>query len=250
MDNSIWSAIREYHPKYLVTAHTYLAFVYLRGQYDPMNPSKGLFKGELLVRVRHYGYNAPILCSDLARIGILLHLHITKLSLSWTWWWWRRGGLFHKGLEDHMWYTNSLWCCRIVEDEVCGSLCHHIHHLSSKCLCSCITSIYWPAIASLCAIELHIMNVHDEEFDYNVLYHNIIDYFEWPLSPKKSAEVKDLLLWWNQWVIKCRVLQVFNFTLGKFLVIAMHPSTSPSVWRHSQLLLQECEWPNHLSMWC
>jgi len=82
MDNSIHSAIREYHPKYPVTAHTYPAFVYLRGQYDPMNPSKGLFKGELLVRVRHYGYCAPILCSDSPCIGILLHLHITKLSLS------------------------------------------------------------------------------------------------------------------------------------------------------------------------
>jgi len=51
MGNSIRSAIREYHPKYPVTANAYPTFLYARGQYDTENPSKGLFKGELLVKV-------------------------------------------------------------------------------------------------------------------------------------------------------------------------------------------------------
>ena len=49
--NNIQSAIREYHPKYPVTANSYPTFLYARGQYDAKNPSKGLFKGELLLKV-------------------------------------------------------------------------------------------------------------------------------------------------------------------------------------------------------
>ena len=49
--NSIWSAIREYHPKFPVIANTYPTFLYGKGQYDAKNPSKGLFKGELLLKV-------------------------------------------------------------------------------------------------------------------------------------------------------------------------------------------------------
>lgn len=45
------AAIRDYHPNYAVTAHMWPSFLYAKGQYDPENPSNGLFKGELLVRV-------------------------------------------------------------------------------------------------------------------------------------------------------------------------------------------------------
>ncbi|KIM55161.1 hypothetical protein SCLCIDRAFT_135221, partial [Scleroderma citrinum Foug A] len=50
LDVFIWSAIREYHPKFPVTADTYPTYLYPGGQYDARNPSKGLFKGELLIR--------------------------------------------------------------------------------------------------------------------------------------------------------------------------------------------------------
>jgi len=50
MYDSVRAAIREYHPKYPVTANMYPAFLY-DGHYDPKNPSKGLFQGEYLVKV-------------------------------------------------------------------------------------------------------------------------------------------------------------------------------------------------------
>ena len=45
------NAIRDYRPGYAVTAHMWPAFLYTKGHYDPEDPSTGLFKGELLLRV-------------------------------------------------------------------------------------------------------------------------------------------------------------------------------------------------------
>ena len=56
MFDSVRSAIRECHPRYPVTTNMYPAFLY-EGHYDLQNPSKGLFKGTYLLRVRlndHY----------------------------------------------------------------------------------------------------------------------------------------------------------------------------------------------------
>ena len=49
--SSVRDAIREYHPRFSVTAHMWPAFLYPKGQYNPQRPSAGLFKGELLLRV-------------------------------------------------------------------------------------------------------------------------------------------------------------------------------------------------------
>ena len=57
---SVWSAIRECHPRYPVTTNMYSAFLY-DGYYDPKNPSKGLFQGKYLLKVGlKYDYCAPI----------------------------------------------------------------------------------------------------------------------------------------------------------------------------------------------
>ena len=45
-------AICDYHPDFLVTAHSWPSFLYEDGKYDANNPSIGLFRGSLLVTVR------------------------------------------------------------------------------------------------------------------------------------------------------------------------------------------------------
>ncbi|KAF9224087.1 hypothetical protein BS17DRAFT_704328, partial [Gyrodon lividus] len=45
------AAIRDYHPYFLVTAFSWPRYLYQNGVYDPRNPSKGLFRGELLLKV-------------------------------------------------------------------------------------------------------------------------------------------------------------------------------------------------------
>ncbi|KAF8833422.1 hypothetical protein BDN67DRAFT_986045 [Paxillus ammoniavirescens] len=45
------SAIRDFHPDFLVTEHNWPTFLYENEQYDPENCTKGLFKNKLLVQV-------------------------------------------------------------------------------------------------------------------------------------------------------------------------------------------------------
>lgn len=45
------NAIRDYDLRYAVTAHMWPSFLYPKGRGNPKDPSDGLFKGELLVRV-------------------------------------------------------------------------------------------------------------------------------------------------------------------------------------------------------
>ena len=50
--DSVREAICDYHPDFVVTAHSWPSFLYEDGIYDANNPSNGLFKGSLLVTVR------------------------------------------------------------------------------------------------------------------------------------------------------------------------------------------------------
>jgi len=38
----------------------------------------------------------------------------------------------------------------------------------------------------------------DDNFDYEVFYHNIVDWFECPRSQAKGREIEELLLWWDR----------------------------------------------------
>jgi len=78
---SIRDAIREFHPRYPITAHAWPAFLYQKVQYDPQRPSEGLFKGELLVRVCHSYHNAIITSLELSCtyfLGFPMHFHVPK----------------------------------------------------------------------------------------------------------------------------------------------------------------------------
>ncbi|KAG1896523.1 uncharacterized protein F5891DRAFT_958426, partial [Suillus fuscotomentosus] len=51
--------IRDYHPDYRVTAYSWPAFLYKDKQYDPQNPTDGLFKGKLLLKTFKYIFTSP-----------------------------------------------------------------------------------------------------------------------------------------------------------------------------------------------
>jgi len=38
----------------------------------------------------------------------------------------------------------------------------------------------------------------DDNFDYKIFYHNIVDWFECPRSDVKRQDIEELLLWWNR----------------------------------------------------
>lgn len=51
MSNSVCTSIQEYHPDFRVTAFSWPRFLYTGHVYDLNEPSKGLFQGDLLVKV-------------------------------------------------------------------------------------------------------------------------------------------------------------------------------------------------------
>ncbi|KAG1759764.1 hypothetical protein EDD22DRAFT_782140, partial [Suillus occidentalis] len=58
-DPIVQQGIRDYHPDYRVTAHSWPAFVYKDEAYDPLNPTKGLFQGTLLLKTFKYIFTSP-----------------------------------------------------------------------------------------------------------------------------------------------------------------------------------------------
>ncbi|KAG1830809.1 hypothetical protein EV424DRAFT_1343337 [Suillus variegatus] len=58
-DAVVREAIRNYHPDYRVTSYSWPSYLYRDGHYDPKNPKKGLFKGELLVKAVKHIFTSP-----------------------------------------------------------------------------------------------------------------------------------------------------------------------------------------------
>ncbi|KAG1857481.1 hypothetical protein F4604DRAFT_1589874, partial [Suillus subluteus] len=58
-DPVVQQGVRDYHPDYRVTAHSWPAFLYQDGKYDPLKPVDGLFKGKLLLKTFKYIFTSP-----------------------------------------------------------------------------------------------------------------------------------------------------------------------------------------------
>ncbi|KAG1744104.1 uncharacterized protein EDB91DRAFT_1246984 [Suillus paluster] len=58
-DPVVQQGIRDYHPDYHVTAHSWPAFLYQDEKYDPLKPVDGLFKGKLLLKTFKYTFTSP-----------------------------------------------------------------------------------------------------------------------------------------------------------------------------------------------
>ncbi|KAG1893345.1 uncharacterized protein F5891DRAFT_963076, partial [Suillus fuscotomentosus] len=56
---AIQLSIRDYHPDFHITACSWPLFLYKDGCYNPQNPTKDLFKGELLVKVFKRVFTSP-----------------------------------------------------------------------------------------------------------------------------------------------------------------------------------------------
>ncbi|KAI5995964.1 hypothetical protein EDD15DRAFT_2365545 [Pisolithus albus] len=58
-DAGVRTAIREFHPDFRVTAHSWPSFLYADGEYDPAMPAKGLFKGKYLIMAFQCVFTSP-----------------------------------------------------------------------------------------------------------------------------------------------------------------------------------------------
>ncbi|KIM51300.1 hypothetical protein SCLCIDRAFT_143537, partial [Scleroderma citrinum Foug A] len=164
LDPSICDAIREFHPHYAVTAHTWPAFLYLKAQYNPQHPSTGLFKGELLVRAFQCVFTSP--SSAREELGTENDDGQPRA---------RRGRKSARGMRTQCDVTGLLKM-RSVQP-------HAIAYIAVQVQFALSSTSFWE--------------LRDDSFDYEIFYHNIVDWFECPRSQAKSREIEELLLWWD-----------------------------------------------------
>ncbi|KAF8429427.1 hypothetical protein L210DRAFT_3652070 [Boletus edulis BED1] len=166
-DLRVRAAVRAFEPDFRVTAHSWPSFLYPEGKYDKNHPAKGLFRGGHLLQIpsniRHSDAYSPLqvrqLLKTIARISFKVRRRPTKL-LNRT-----RGNVA------------SLLKMKTVQPRAIAYIAAQLRHALSS-------------TSSWCLI--------DEDFDYEAFYFNIVDYFENPGSTQKTAEINDLLLWWNR----------------------------------------------------
>ncbi|KIJ58630.1 hypothetical protein HYDPIDRAFT_102297, partial [Hydnomerulius pinastri MD-312] len=152
-DTLVHAAIREYHPDFSVTGYSWPMFLYPKGHYDPGHPSKGLFKGELLLRAFRCIFTSP--SSALAELEADNDNDNPRPS-----------GVPKKSR-------------------------------SKRTRCD-VASLLKMKSVRFALSSCRSWDVKDEDFDHELFYHFIVDYFELPASREKAVEVDSLLLWWNR----------------------------------------------------
>ncbi|KAG1729738.1 hypothetical protein EDD22DRAFT_960839 [Suillus occidentalis] len=167
-DDACREAIRNYHPDYRVTSYSWPSYLYRDGHYDTKNPTKGLFKGELLVKAVKHIFTSPTSAEN------------PSASLS--------SCDFPKRRR-----TTGERCTRC---DVAGLL--GMKSIQPRAIAYTAVQLRF-ALSS--AGSWRIM---DDDFDQEEFYHNIVDYFELCPSREATKEVENLLLWWNQQVFGCR----------------------------------------------
>ncbi|KAI6140546.1 hypothetical protein BKA82DRAFT_3939797, partial [Pisolithus tinctorius] len=136
--------IREFHPDYLVTAYSWPSFLYRNGEYDSKNLTNGLFCGELLIRAFRCIFTSPSLAN--VQVGSAERPSESQRNARTNW--------------THC-DVSGLLRMRSVQPRAMAYVAVQLRFTLSSC---------------------ESWRIKDEDFDYEVFYQNIIDYFEHPGS--------------------------------------------------------------------
>ncbi|KAG2347683.1 hypothetical protein BDR05DRAFT_875480, partial [Suillus weaverae] len=158
-------AIRNYHPDYRVTCYSWPSYLYKDGRYDPTNPTKGLFKGELLVKAVKHVFTSPSSAENTS--GFVSTRDFSKRQRT----------------------TGE----RRTRCDVAGLL--RMNSVQPRAIAYTAVQRTQLRLALSSAGSWRIV---DDDFDQEEFYHNIIDFFELCPSREAAKEVENLLLWWNQ----------------------------------------------------
>ncbi|KAF8445726.1 hypothetical protein L210DRAFT_3528291 [Boletus edulis BED1] len=156
-------AIQDRNPHYAVTAYMWPRFLYRKGRYDRLHPSKDLFKGELLVRAFRCIFTSP-----------------------------------SSACEDPTASSDS-----DDDQPRPSRADHRVHTRCNVARLSNMQTVEPRAIAYIAVqLRFALSNrtswdLKDDNFNYRLFYNNIVDWFECPQSEAKAEEIKDLLIWWN-----------------------------------------------------
>ncbi|KAF9236118.1 hypothetical protein BU15DRAFT_50543, partial [Melanogaster broomeanus] len=163
-DKTTRKNIRGFHPKFLVTAYQWPKFLYKGGTYDRTNPSKGLFKGELLLKAFKHIFTSP--SSTSPDEGILEDQDDEEDVAS-----------GHEGSDSEP------SCKRHKPMDMRQMGRSHVRFSLSSCKS-------WRN--------------NDAGFEHDIFYNHIVNWFEHPKDSKAKARVDEALLWWNRNVFGSR----------------------------------------------
>ncbi|KAN0073663.1 hypothetical protein V8E55_012140 [Tylopilus felleus] len=166
-DPSIRDAIRDYHPHYAVTANMWPTFLYRKGLYNAERPLDGLFKGELLVKTFRCIFTSPSSTREDSEFDTE---NIDDQPRT------RKTQKTARDIRTHRCNVAGLLRMRSVEPR---------------------TIAYAAAQLRFALSSATTWNLQDDNFDYEVFYNNIVDWFEQP-SQVRAREIEMILLWWNR----------------------------------------------------
>lgn len=152
------AAIHDCHPEFLVTAYSWPTFLYQNGEFDPDNPTDGLFKGKLLVKAFKQIFTSPTSA---------LKMDDKPPSRK------------HQRRDERS--TRTHVASLIGMKSVCPRAIAYVAVQLRFALSSCGA---WRIV--------------DGEFSYEDFYNNIVDFFEDTETPDDRDFIRELLLWWNR----------------------------------------------------
>ncbi|KIK82396.1 hypothetical protein PAXRUDRAFT_832234 [Paxillus rubicundulus Ve08.2h10] len=187
-DPSVRAGIRDYHPDFLVTAFSWPRYLYENLVFDPKNPTKGLFRGELLLKAFRCIFTSP----SSAESGEDQNARRNKVQ--------RTSGE------------------RRTRCDVAGLL--KMHEVQPRAIAYGAVQLRQSLSSS------GSWRIVDEDFDNEAFYYNIVDYFELPTSQEQTKEVDDLLLWWNRQIFRRQNVSSYRPQQVKKLSVALcRPTT-------------------------
>ncbi|KAG1845188.1 hypothetical protein F4604DRAFT_1937083 [Suillus subluteus] len=176
-DKSTQEGIRNYEHDFQVTAHSWPTFMYKDGRYDREDPTKGLFKGALLVRTFKHIFTSPSSAGETRPDEEGSH----------------REPLYKRSRTTGERRTRSdiaaLLGMRSVHARAIAYSAVQLRFALSSCGS-------WRTV--------------DDEFDHHQFYIYMINYFEHPPTSAAKASVENLLVWWNRQIFGPRNVSSYS----------------------------------------
>ncbi|KAG0694654.1 hypothetical protein DFH29DRAFT_1006133 [Suillus ampliporus] len=183
--------IRDRDSDFLVTAYSWLAFLYKDYSFDSANIEKGLFRSTLLLKAFKHVFTSPSSAKEIDGNGNGADV-ITAHQRH------RRSSENDAANRSHV--ANIIGMKTVTLRTIAYTACQLRFALSS------VNS--WRSV--------------DGDFDYYDFYNNIVDFFEVVPGTDAQACITELLKWWNRKVFgKVHTVPLTSTQLGRFSVARM-----------------------------
>ncbi|KAG1718990.1 hypothetical protein EDD22DRAFT_963484 [Suillus occidentalis] len=175
-DTATQEGIRNYEPTFQVTAHSWPSFLYKDNKYDQEDPTKGLFKGDFLVRAFKHIFTSPSSAAETRPDEESTPEPLYKRSR-----------------------TQGERCTRSDVATLLGMRSVQLRAIA-------YSAVQLRFALSSCGS----WRIIDDDFDHDQFYAYMVDYFEHPPTPTAKISVDALLVWWNRKIFGPRSVSTYS----------------------------------------